>query len=223
MGKFEKMIIQAYSDENFSGKAGTPFEMMINPETYSHTYSTKYTDRKNIGSNAQAADFNQMTKEKLSFKVVFDSTGVVPLSDANKGKDVKQMVKELKAIVYDYQGKIHQPYFVELLWGALLFKGKLDTLTLEYKLFRSDGTPLRANVSLSFVGYISEEMAAAQANTSSPDMTHVVTIKEGDTLVELCRQVYGKSKYYLQVAEKNDLASFRYLKPGSKLNFPPLK
>lgn len=222
-GKLEKMIIQAYSDENFSGKAGSPFEVMINPETYSHTYSINYTDRKKMGSNAQASDFNQMAKEKLSFKIVLDSTGVVPLSDANKGKDVKQMIKDLKEIVYDYHGKIHQPYFIELLWGVLLFKGRLDNLSIEYKMFKSDGTPLRANVSLSFIGYISEEMAAAQANQSSPDMTHIVTIKEGDTLVALCQSIYGKSKFYLKVAERNNLTNFRNLIPGSRISFPPLK
>lgn len=222
-GKLEKMTIQAYSDENFSRKAGAPFEIMINPETYSHTYGISYTDRKALGSNAQSSDFNQMSKEKLSFKIVLDSTGVVPLSDANKGKDVKQMIKDLKNIVYDYQGKIHQPYFVELLWGVLIFKGRLVNVTADYTLFRSDGTPLRANVSLSFIGYISEEIAAAQANKSSPDMTHIVTIKEGDTLVELCRRIYGKSKYYLKVAEHNNLTNFRNLNPGSQISFPPLK
>ena len=222
-GKFEKMNIQAYSDENFKTKAGAPFEVMINPETYSHTYSINYTDRKNMGSNAQASDFNQMAKEKLSFKIVLDSTGVVPLSDANKRKDVEQMIKDLKGIVYDYHGSIHQPYYVELLWGAMLFKGRLDNFTIEYKMFKSNGAPLRANVSLSFIGYISEEMAAAQANQNSPDMTHIVTIREGDTLVELCRRIYGKSKYYLKVAEHNNLTNFRSLNPGSRISFPPIK
>ena len=205
-GKFEKMNIQAYSDENFKTKAGAPFEVMINPETYSHTYSINYTD-----------------KEKLSFKIVLDSTGVVPLSDANKRKDVEQMIKDLKGIVYDYHGSIHQPYYVELLWGAMLFKGRLDNFTIEYKMFKSNGAPLRANVSLSFIGYISEEMAAAQANQNSPDMTHIVTIREGDTLVELCRRIYGKSKYYLKVAEHNKLTNFRSLNPGSRISFPPIK
>ena len=222
-GKFEKMLIQAYSDENFKNKAGAPFEMMINPETYSHNYSISYTDRRKLGSSAQAAIFNQMAKEKLSFKIILDSTGVVPLSDANKGKDVKQMIKDLRGVVYDYQGSIHQPYFVEILWGAMLFKGRLADFSLEYKMFRSDATPLRANVSLSFIGYISEEMAAAKAKESSPDMTHIVTIKEGDTLVELCQNIYGKSRYYLKVAEHNNLTNFRSLNPGSRISFPPLK
>ena len=222
-GEFEKMKIQAYSDENFSKKAGAPFEVMINPETYSHNYSINYTDRKDMGGNTMSSDFNQMAKEKLGFKITFDSTGVVPLSVANKNKDVKQMIKELKGIVYDYQGSIHQPYFVELLWGVMIFKGRLESLAVEYKLFRSDGTPIRANVTLSFTGYMSEEVAAARANQSSPDMTHVITVREGDTLVELCWRIYGKSKYYMKVAEYNNLTNFRHLNPGSKISFPPLK
>ena len=132
-GKLERMKIQAYSDENFSKKTGEPFEIMINPETYSHSYGISYTDRNKLGSNAQASDFNQVAKEKLSFKIVLDSTGVVPLSESNKGKDVKQMIKDQKAIVYDYQGKIHQPYFVELIWGVLLFKGRLINVELNIK------------------------------------------------------------------------------------------
>ncbi len=223
MGKFEKMKIQAYSDENFSKKAGDPFEIMINPESYSHNYSIRYTDRKNMGSNAQASDFNQMDKEKLSFKIVLDSTGVVPMTEANKGKDVKQLIKELKEVVYNYQGKIHQPNFVELLWGSLIFKGRLESLSTEYKLFRDDATPLRANVTLNLIGYISEEMAVAKAKQSSPDMTHIITVKEGDTLVELCYRIYGKSKYYLKVAKYNNLTNFRKLMPGARITFPPLK
>jgi hypothetical protein len=222
-GKMERMTIMAYLDENFKNKTGSPFETMINPETYSHTHGISYTARKKLGGNTQASDFNQMANEKLSFKIVLDSTGVVPLTDANKRKDVKQMIKDLKSVVYDYQGKIHQPHFVEILWGSMLFKGRLENLSIEYKLFKSDGTPLRAYITLSFVGYVSEEIAAARANRSSPDMTHIVTIKEGDTILALCLRIYGKSKYYLKVAEYNNLTNFRYLSPGSRLSFPPLK
>lgn len=221
--KLERMSIQAYEDENFSKKAGTPFEVMINPESYTRTNNISYTTRKKMGANSESLDFNKITKEKLNFKIVLDGSGVVPVSESNKGKDVEQMIKELKNLVYEYQGTTHQPHFVELLWGKLIFKGRLESLSFEYKIFKPDGTPLRAIVNLSFVQFMSEELATAKGGQSSPDMTHVVTIKEGDTLVALCRKIYGKSKYYLQVAEYNDLTNFRFLNPGSMVRFPPLK
>lgn len=223
VSSFNKLSMQAYSDENFGQKSGPPFEVMINPDSYSRTYSINYVDKENLGGLAKSPKFNKILSEKLSFKIVLDSTGVVPLTTANKGKDVEKMIKELKMVVYNYQGKIHQPNFVQLNWSPMIFKGRLESLTIDYKLFKADGTPLRANLSLAFIEFMSEKLTAATEGDNSPDMTHVVTIKQGDTLVDLCRNIYGKSKYYLQVAKYNDLTNFRYLIPGSKLMFPPLK
>jgi len=222
-GEFNKLSLQAYSDENFSQKSGAPFEVMINPDSYSRSYSISYVDKENLGGLAKSPKFNKILSEKLSFKIVLDSTGVVPLTTSNKGKDVEKMVKDLKMVVYNYQGKIHQPNFVQLQWSPMIFNGRLESLTIDYKLFRADGTPLRANLSLSFIEFMSEKLTAATEGDNSPDMTHIVTIKQGDTLVDLCQKVYGKSKYYLQVAHYNDLTNFRHLTPGSKMMFPPLK
>jgi nucleoid-associated protein YgaU len=64
---------------------------------------------------------------------------------------------------------------------------------------------------------------AKEANKSSPDLTHVKTIRMGDELFLMCQEVYKSPKYYLQVAEKNNILNFRKLKQGDKLLFPPLK
>jgi hypothetical protein len=50
--------------------------------------------------------------------------------------------------------------------------------------------------------------------------THIVQI--GDTLPELCKQIYDESSYYVQVAKYNGLNKFRNLRPGSQLIFPPV-
>jgi nucleoid-associated protein YgaU len=38
----------------------------------------------------------------------------------------------------------------------------------------------------------------------------------------LCQKVYRDGSYYMQVAKANHLASFRDIKPGTQLVFPPL-
>jgi nucleoid-associated protein YgaU len=58
---------------------------------------------------------------------------------------------------------------------------------------------------------------------SSPDLSHLVTVKAGDTLPLLCCNIYGSSVYYLEVARVNGLAHFRDLAPGMQLLFPPLQ
>jgi nucleoid-associated protein YgaU len=57
---------------------------------------------------------------------------------------------------------------------------------------------------------------------SSPDLTHLITVKAGDTLPLLCDRIYRDSGYYMEVARINGLSSFRNLQPGTTLKFPPL-
>ena len=74
-----------------------------------------------------------------------------------------------------------------------------------------------------FKGSIEEKKRVAKENNNSPDLTHRRTVKAGDTLPLMCYQIYGDSKYYLQVAEVNDLGNFRSLTPGQNILFPPLE
>ena len=62
-----------------------------------------------------------------------------------------------------------------------------------------------------------------RANKSSPDLSHVVTVKAGDTLPLLCYDIYGSSNPYIKVAAVNGLTDFRDLQPGQQLMFPVMQ
>ena len=62
----------------------------------------------------------------------------------------------------------------------------------------------------------------ATDDDQSPNRTHVVRVRAGDTLPLLCQRIYGNPGYYLQVARFNHLVDFPQLKPGQILTFPPL-
>jgi len=64
---------------------------------------------------------------------------------------------------------------------------------------------------------------AKEANNKSPDLTHLIEIKQGDTLPLICNRVYGDPSYYMEVARYNNLVNFRKLVPGTKLYLPPIK
>lgn len=49
-----------------------------------------------------------------------------------------------------------------------------------------------------------------------------ITVKEGDTLPNLCEQEYGNADLYSAVAQYNKLNHFRNLKPGLEICFPPV-
>jgi nucleoid-associated protein YgaU len=70
---------------------------------------------------------------------------------------------------------------------------------------------------------MSGEEEKLSADASSPDLSHVVQVRQGDTLPLLCHRIYGDSRYYLKVAQFNGLQQFRSLPPGLRLHFPPLE
>jgi nucleoid-associated protein YgaU len=61
------------------------------------------------------------------------------------------------------------------------------------------------------------------AQDESPDLTHIRLVKAGDTLPEMCFNIYGDPRYYLDVARQNRLDNFRKLEPGTRIFFPPIE
>lgn len=217
-----KLQIAAYSDSDFTKRDGDPYVVMINPEKYTHGYKIRYTDPQAQGSSGGSPRFNKVPSETVSFEIVFDGTGVVPPSVPAAPPPVSKQIERFKNLVFSYSGKIHSPKFLTLTWGTLLFRCRLASMDLTYTLFRPDGAPLRATAKTTYLGYSDEEELAKQANATSPDLTHLLTVRAGDTLPLLCWDVYGSSELTVKVARANGLTSFRNIPPGTKLVFPPL-
>ncbi len=217
-----KMTITGYSDNKFSTQKGDAFTVMINPSKYDHSFTLNYSEEESPGKAATTTKFKTVGPEKVSFDFMLDDTGAVKKNSENEGKDIDTMLTAFKDAVYTYNGDTHEPNFVMLKWGTFIFKSRLESLKIDYQMFKPSGAPLRAKVTVSFKGYVDPEKETQIANRSSPDLTHIVTVKEGDSLPYLCNKIYKDSKYYLQVAEINNLVNIRNLKVGSKLIFPPV-
>jgi len=221
-GKKNKLSITQCTVDT-SGKV-TPdeskkFEVMLNPSGFNHTLSIEYNKDKAQGQIASDLKFNQYQSEKVSFDLLLDGTGVVSGSNSS----VKDQVKSLSSIVYNYEGASHEPNHVRLFWGSFIFYGRLDSINLDYTLFKPNGEPLRAKIKLSFTGFMSNEEEALKAGKSSPDLTHTLEFKAGDTLPLMCYKIYRDCSYYLKIAEFNNITNFRNIKAGTRIHFPPLK
>src|SRR6185503_4459916 len=183
-GSLEKMQIVAYLNGEFTDKAGE-FAVYINPEKYSHTYKIYYNDVQAQGASGGSPNFNRIPSDTVKMELVFDGTGVVPSLGTGAGTSADSVTKQLdlfKKLIFTFNGKIHSPNFLKLSWGTLLFKCRLQSLVITYTLFQPDGMPLRARADATFVGFNDETELALSANKSSPDLSHVLTVKAGDTL-----------------------------------------
>ena len=218
-----RMTITAYSDSGFTSKVGSPFTVWMNPSTYTYSRNISYNDRQAQGSGGPSPEFNRVAQETVSFELLFDATGVIPVpSGQSYANGVADAVKQLVALTATLNGNIHSPNYLILSWAQLQFQCVLESMSINYTLFRPDGTPLRAKIQTSFQSYTNEVQLAKKEGKNSPDLTHLVTVNAGDTLPLLCYNIYGDSSYYWRVARVNGLLNYRDLQPGTQLVFPPL-
>lgn len=207
------------NDGKVEAKKSPKFEAMINPVGYQQISCIQYGKNAAIGV-ANETKFNKTTPDKYEFKeLVLDGTGVVSLVGL---ETVEDQIRCLREVAYTYDGTTHQTPVVRVLWGPLEFKARLKSLKVDYTLFTPDGKPLRAKVSLSFAEYKTDQQILREARLESPDLTHLIEVKAGDTLPNLCYRIYSDASYCMVVARINRLSNFRCLKPGQVLRFPPL-
>jgi Contractile injection system tube protein len=236
LGELKKMKLVAYSDSSFkpASKTSDEYEVLINPESYAISYGTQLNQKSAQGASESLTSVNKRAPQSITFKFLFDGTGVikrggggllsglaVPGLPADK-PDVIKDFHDFKKVVYKYSSGTHQPRFVQLSWGPLIYNCQLIRMTLTFKLFSPDGTPIRAEADCTFQEAIDQDKLTLIENRLSPDLTHVRTVTEGDTLPLLCYREYGDSKYYYQVGQYNGLTDFKTLTPGTKLVFPPI-
>jgi nucleoid-associated protein YgaU len=218
-----KLNIFAYADPGFTRSIshGT-YAAQINPESFSHTHSVGYNPALSTDTAGATTKYNSIAPEKLSFSFYLDGTGVVSDPGPPGGAPVPQAVARFKQVAYRYNGEIHSPNYLMLVWGKFVFKCRLTALDVEYTLFDARGIPLRAKLTPSFEQFLDPSDLAKLSAKSSPDMTHLREVVAGDSLPLMCQHIYGDSSHYLMVASVNGLLDFRNLRPGQTIAFPPL-
>lgn len=217
-GTLEKLMIKAYEKPDYTGDPVGTFQAFINPNEITLSYELEYDSAQGSGTTGSRMEFKKMKPGDMSLTFFIDGTGATgtPL-------DVQQQVEQFQ-IVTGYNGTIHRPNYLKVVWGTLQVKRcVLKGASIAYKLFKPSGIPLRAVITANFGDNSDDQTRVAMAQDQSPDLTHVRVVKVGDTLPALCYEIYGDPAYYLEVAKANRLPHFRKLTPGNKLIFPPLE
>lgn len=208
---YDYLVISDIGQEN-------SVKFQVNPAVIEKKRAITYNLSSPLGSVGSDTRYVKHEPEILKFNTLFDGTGVLEGTES-----VKDQMSKLDAIIYEYDGENHEPNVVNVLWGAENFNGRLHSMGRKFTLYSAEGDPLRAELDFTFVGYTSTSEQASIANRSSPDLTHIIQVKAGDTLPALCLKIYRDTSYYLEIARINKLSNFRRLIPGTELVFPPLK
>lgn len=242
-GKLEKMtflelVSPAKDDEPPQVNEKVSYVVQVNPDNQILNTLLQYTYQQGQGTSGGEAKYCKTQPRTLQFELLFDGTGVVPpasefgdipllgaiesvVSGSNKF-DVKNEIEKFGQVLYKFDGKIHSPRKLLLIWGALEFPCVLESINYRFTLFKPDGTPLRAIASCHFKESLTDGERVRKENASSPDLTHLRDVKQGDTLPLMSYRIYGKPDFYIELARANKLVNFRRLRAGSQLTFPPV-
>lgn len=234
-GKLEKLRIESYEDAAFETKAKKVegvFSALINPETYTTREKVEFCDTQAPGRSKPVLKFNKMPAQEMNFDFLFDGTGVVNtaslvsiniLDPFEKSKTVTDQLDDFKKRVFQYEGEVHKPYYLKIYWGTLLLKCVLTSIDIEYKLFNTDGAPIRAIAKCGFKEIIDESLLLRTEKKSSPDVTHQRVVKPSDRLDLMTYKIYNTQQNLSQVAAFNRLDGFRNVEPGTVLYFPSIE
>lgn len=225
-GGLRKLQIYAYThvdlaDSHLASIPGiaNPYTATINPEAYAVDIKSEFENAQGQGTTGGHQQFKVKYPEEMAFEFLFDNTGIINgIPQINIATDIENF----KKFLMDYDGDSHQPRFFKFVWGTDLFKGRCAQLTINYKLFNPDGSPIRAICKVLLKQATEEELRVIENKQSSPDLTHFRIVQKGDTLPFMCYKIYGDPSYYLQVAMVNKLDDFRNLETGMELFFPPI-
>ena len=216
----DNFSISGFDDEEFKvGKL--EYVLQINPSAF----NIKIGDEKESTGKLANGDFISIAKGKepdiWNFTFLVDNTGVLPRLPSGcseTGKSIAPSLEFLKEVTKEPRNTTHIDPFVEAVWSDQHIRGNITKSTAEYTYFDNNGDPLRAIIEIEITGIYSENPLY-----QSPDISRMPTIKEGENLVQYCEEYYKDKNFYLKIAELNNLSSFRALKKGKRLEFPPIK
>jgi hypothetical protein len=215
-GTLEKVVIKAFTTPDFSGSPVGEFRAFVNPSEITLAYEMEYDAGQGAGTTGARMEFKKIKPGDMSLTFFIDGTGA-----GGTPMDVQAAIAQFQTVT-GYNGEIHRPNYLKVVWGTLQVKRcVLKGASIAYKLFRPDGVPLRAVITANFTDASDDQTRVAIQQDQSADLTHVRVVRAGETLPGLCGRIYGEPGWYLAVARFNRLDNFRALAPGTRIVLPP--
>ncbi len=191
----------------------------FNPQDFSITRKVKWNEKTDKGHDFSTVSFAGGEAQDLTIPLLFDTT--------DTGKDVRRKYKVLRELSgvdtskKNLLTRMSEPPRCRFEWGKLLsFTAVITQITQKFIMFKADGTPVRAEVSVTFKQ--TATTVKRQNPTSYSEARRIWVVREGERLDWIAYQEYGDAAHWHHIADTNDLANPRDLRPGQVLKLVPL-
>jgi hypothetical protein len=214
----EKLLITPL-DINNNRIESEAIKVLFNPTDYSISklvsWGSEGTDRR---FNAPGIEFKGGNSRTISLNLFYDVTEPV---NGRKLSDVRELTNKLIEFTRIARG-LDRPPLVQVTWGKapvgsdFPFTGAITSLKQQFVLFSKEGKPLRANVDIDLLEYLSPEMDQRETD---PELT-TYRIKRGDNLANITAAMYNNVADWRRISEANGLDDPRTLEIGRVLTIP---
>jgi len=209
-------------DKDGNPVEGKAFKVLFNPNAYTITKSVTWSGSSDRTLNAPPLTFGGGGSRQLTLNLFYDVTESV---NGKVVKDVREETNKMVALTRIQKG-LDRPPAVVVSWGAapptnsdFPFTGVVNQLTQAFKLFTSDGKPVRADLTVSFTEYLEPKKDLLQTD---PEFTTRL-VKRGDTVSSIAAEAYQDPALWRIIAEANELDDPRQLQIGLRLAIPKLR
>lgn len=226
---FGKSLEKAYIEILAGNGAGSRIKVMFNPAEYSLERGNAYKSTPLPGLGSPLIQFVNGDAATLSMDLFLDDwtdpggpVSELPNPSGGDSKSVKERIDEIIGLL-DIDPDLHAPRPVRFVWGPLRFDAVLEKVGRKASLFRPDGTPARASLSVSFKEFKPRTRKAPAVREQSVDKTKRRQINAAEDIWLIANKEYGDPRYWRAIAEASDIDEPRELVPGDWLRVPPLE
>ena len=198
------------------------FDCLFNPTQYTVAKNNSWQAKKVVGKNVPQLDFTGGQSKTLKMQLFFDVA-------EEDNADVRKAVDKLWNLVMIDETRKHpktqkaRPPLCLFQWGPnWQFIAAITALSVNYTLFKEDGTPVRATADVTFQ---EAEESSAQKGTNPTSYSEPGhrrrEVRPRDTLALIAFEEYGDSSLWRLIAEANAIDDPLALAPGQVLAIPP--
>jgi len=206
-------------DKNYEEKAGLRVDCMFNPFEYRVTKSNTFQDNPKNRSDCPQGEFTKGGSQTLTLKLIFDTY--------ETGDDVSKKTNELWKFMMVKENKQNRPDkkasppLVAFEWGVFRFVSFITNMTQTFTLFKTDGTPVRASVDVTFTQYNDvDDYPGQNPSSGGGPAERIRLVVSGDRLDAIAAEEYQDATKWRLIADHNHISNPLALKAGTYLRIP---
>jgi Contractile injection system tube protein/LysM domain len=215
-------------------EGGEKLNAWFNPKEYTLARQNKWEVKPVPGAGLPNAQFGGSQPHKINIELLFDD------SDAHDGNvsTITQKLLDMMEVNAQFgsgEKNNSRPPTVKFGWGPVIWpKAVCDSVSIQYTLFRPDGTPIRAiaKLGLTQVAKATAKSSGGGTKRQNPAKQNPTTIaiggirsytvRDGDSLQSIAYAAYGDPNHWRLIADANGVDDPIRLRRGQVLAIPRL-